>query len=124
MLKEVMLGSGGIMLAAAMFASSFSPRKAPASEGPSAQAPVDSAPVAATPAPALRMAGGPPVSIFPEGSGDVDFGAPMIEAAPVESGQGVSGAITAAPDTAPDTAEASGGRQFYARPDQPNPIPR
>lgn len=108
------------MLAAAIFASSFSPGATPPSDAPAAQAPVHAAPVAAAPAPAPQMAKRPPVSIFPEGSGDVEFGAPMIEAAPVGSGEGISGAITAAPDT----AEASGGRQFLAKPGRTYPIPR
>ncbi|MDM7955336.1 hypothetical protein [Blastomonas sp.] len=115
MLKEVMLGSGGIMLAAVIFASSMTPGTAPVADVPAE-------PVAAVaPAPPARVLTAPrPAPIFPEESGDLTFGAPMIEAVPVESG-------TADPELStaiPGSAEAQGGRQFYARPGRPYPTPR
>ncbi|MFN3475114.1 MAG: hypothetical protein ACK4ZW_13820 [Blastomonas sp.] len=114
MLKEVMLGSGGIMLAAAIFASSMTP-----GAGPTTQAPAEPVPVA--PPPAARMAAAPATTqIFPEDPAQADFGAPMIEAVPVESGLADPALSTAAPES----AEGQGGRQFYARPGRPYPVPR
>jgi hypothetical protein len=114
MLKEVMLGSGGIMLAAAIFASSVTPGGAPVTEAPTG------AEAAAPPPPARGATPPKRAQIFPEQSGDVDFGAPMIEAVPIESGL-ADPALGAA---APDSAEAQGGRQFYAKPGRPYPVPR
>ncbi|WP_430386630.1 hypothetical protein [Blastomonas fulva] len=115
MLKEVMLGSGGIMLAAAIFASSMTPGTMPAPA-----APQQPAQVVAAPPPAPVAAAPRPAAVFPEDTGDIDFGAPMIEAVPVETGLADPAVNTAAPDS----AEAAGGRQFYARPGSPNPVPR
>lgn len=115
MLKEVMLGSGGIMLAAAIFASSMTP-----GAGPTTQPPAEPVTVAPPP-PATRLAAAPATTqIFPEDAAQADFGAPMIEAVPVESGLADPPLSTAAPES----AEAQGGRQFYSRPGQPYPIPR
>jgi len=115
MLKEVMLGSGGIMLAAAIFASSVT-----TGTGPVPAAPVQPAPVAAPPPPAAVASAPRPATVFPEDTGDVDFGAPMIEAVPVETGLADPAVNTAAPDS----AEAAGGRQFNAKPGRAYPIPR
>lgn len=116
MLKEVMLGSGGIMLAAAIFASSVTTGTGPV---PAAPAPV-ATPVAAPPPPAPVASAPRPATVFPEDTGDVDFGAPMIEAVPVETGLADPAVNTAAPDS----AEAAGGRQFNAKPGRAYPIPR
>lgn len=119
MLKEVMLGSGGIMLAAAIFASSVTTGTGPVPAAPAQPAPV-AAPVAAPP-PQAPLASAPrPATVFPEDTGDVDFGAPMIEAVPVETGLADPAVNTAAPDS----AEAAGGRQFNAQPGRAYPIPR
>lgn len=112
MLKEVMLGAGGIMLAAAIFASSVGPAAQPA-------APVGTVtPVIAAPPQATTAATSPsPAPDFADDSGDSQFGAPMIESTPVDS-------VDPAP--LPADAEAineAGGRQFYARPGRPYPIP-
>lgn len=115
MLKEVMLGSGGIMLAAAIFASSVT-----TGTGPVPAAPAQPAPVAAPPPPAPVASAPRPATVFPEDTGDVDFGAPMIEAVPVETGLADPAVNTAAPDS----AEAAGGRQFNAQPGRAYPIPR
>lgn len=116
MLKEVMLGSGGIMLAAAIFASSVTTGTGPV---PAAPAPATK-PVAAPPPPAAVASAPRPAAVFPEDTGDVDFGAPMIEAVPVETGLADPAVNTAAPDS----AEAAGGRQFNAQPGRAYPIPR
>lgn len=116
MLKEVMLGSGGIMLAAAIFASSFSPGANPVPTAPEVAPPVAIAPVVAPPQTTTPR----PAPIFPEDSGDMTFGAPMIETTPVESGTGEDAPMSAAPDT----AEATGGRQFNAKPGRVYPVPR
>jgi len=112
MLKEVMLGSGGIMLAAAIFASSVTTGTGPVPAAP--------APVAAPPPPAAVASAPRPAAVFPEDTGDVDFGAPMIEAVPVETGLADPAVNTAVPDS----AEAGGGRQFNAKPGRAYPIPR
>lgn len=117
MLKEVMLGSGGIMLAAAIFASSVAPSVNPAPTAPEVAPPVVTAPVVAPPQP---VAAPQRAQIFPEETGDVQFGAPMIQTAPVESGQGDTAALSAAPDT----ADAAGGRQFNSKPGRAYPIPK
>lgn len=117
MLKEVMLGSGGIMLAAAIFASSVAPEIEPAAGAPAIAPEVATSPAVAPP---IKAAAPRPVQVFGDTSGDMSFGAPMIETTPVESGMGEDGPISAAPES----AEASGGRQFYSIPGRPNPIPR
>lgn len=115
MLKEVMLGSGGIMLAAAIFASSVTP-----GTGPVAQAPAEPVAVVTAAPPASKVTAPRPAQIFAEDSANLDFGAPMTETTPMESGLADPAATTAAPDS----AEAAGGRQFYSIPGRPNPIPR
>lgn len=117
MLKEVMLGSGGIMLAAAIFASSVAPNVNPAATAPAVAPPVATAPVVA---PVQQAAAPRPAQVFPEDSGDLNFGQPMIETTPVESGAGPADAVSAAPDT----AEEGGGRQFSAKPGRSYPLPR
>lgn len=117
MLKEVMIGSGGILLAAAMVASSVSPGPAAA---PEAAVPMAAQPVVVVPPPVQQAAPSPAQSVFADESGDMDFGAPMIEAVPVEDTASDPTTLTADPDS----AEASGGRQFYAQPGRPYPIPR
>ena len=116
MLKEVMMGSGGILLAAAVVASSVSPGTPRA---PDTAPPVPAQQIVAAP-PTQQAAPSPPQPVFADDSGDMQFGAPMIEAAPVEDSFGEAVASTADPDS----AEAAGGRQFYAQPGRPNPIPR
>jgi hypothetical protein len=113
MLKEVMIGSGGILLAAAMVASSVAP-------GPDTAAPMAAQPVVVVPPPVQQAAPSPAQPVFADESGDMEFGAPMIEAVPVEDAASDPTTLTADPDT----AEASGGRQFYAQPGRPYPIPR
>lgn len=106
MLKQVMLGSGGILLAAVIFAASITP-------GPPAAAP---APAVAQPSPVVVAAtqtdAPPPAAVFPDDSGDVTFGAPMIAATPVDSGSGDGSAepapLDATPDSAAETAQPDG----------------
>ena len=86
---------------------------------PAQPAPV-AAPVAAPPPPAAVASAPRPAAVFPEDTGDVDFGAPMIEAVPVETGLADPAVNTAVPDS----AEAGGGRQFNAKPGRAYPIPR
>ena len=117
MLKEVMLGSGGIMLAAAIFASSVNIGPAPADAAGAAPA---SAPPVVTAPPAPPVAAPSPAPI-PEETGDTQFGAPMISTQPVAE-------AVAAPQpiiTDPDSAVANGGRQYQAK-DTPHhyPIPK
>lgn len=108
------MGSGGILLAAAMVASSVSPPTNPAPAAPVA------AVAAAVPPPVQQAAPAPSPAVFADDSGDMQFGAPMIEAAPVESEFGDGTAVT----SDPDSAEAAGGRQFNAKPGRPYPTPR
>ncbi|ESZ86756.1 MAG: hypothetical protein Q27BB25_12745 [Blastomonas sp. CACIA14H2] len=117
MLKEVMLGSGGIMLAAAIFASSVNTGPVPA--GAPGAAPVAAPPVV-TPPPSEAVVTPPPPPL-PEDTGDVQFGAPMISTKPVAE-------VVAEPQpivTDPDSAVANGGRQYNAH-DTPHnyPIPK
>lgn len=114
MLKEVMLGAGGIMLAAAIFASSMAPSGNSAAP---AAVPGAAAPVAAPAAPS-PVATQPTSPVFQDDSGDMQFGAPMIAAAPIETGD-------AAPiSPAPEGSESTAGRQFTTKPGGPYPIPR
>lgn len=103
------------MLAAAIFASSVTPSTDPAEGAPAG-------PVAiATPPPAAPVAAAPQrTQIFPDQTGNLDFGAPMIETTPAESGM-ADPALSTAPA---GSAEAAGGRQFYATPGRPFPVPR
>lgn len=118
MLKEVMLGAGGVMLAAAIFASSVVPSVDPAAAG-IAPAPVAVQAVpAAPPQPAPQVVPSPPPPVLQDDSGDVQFGAPMIETTPVESGD----SAPIAPD--PEGEESPAGRQFNSKPGRPYPIPR
>ncbi len=115
MLKEVMLGSGGIMLAAAIFTSSLTPGASPAPVAPEAPAPQ-----IATPPPAVQVASPRPAQIFPDETDNLDFGAPMIETAPIDAGADAPAPVSADPYG----AEASGGRQFNPKPGEAYPIPR
>lgn len=112
MLKKVMLGAGGVMLAAAIFASSVGPAVQPSvPEGtipPIAAAPQQNSDSVASP---------PPVPDFAGDSGDTQFGAPMIESTPAD---------LVDPAPLPADAEAmneDGDHQFYARPGDPSSIP-
>lgn len=102
------------MLAAAIFASSVAPGTSPAPVAPAAPPPV-----VVAPPPAAQVTPPPPAQVFPEDSGDVDFGAPMIETAPVDTGVSDAAAVPAAPGS----AEEAGGRQFNARPGRSYPTP-
>lgn len=118
MLKQVMLGSGGILLAAAIFASSFNAGRAPA--GAPGTAPVTAPPVVTPPPPTAQVVTPPPPPPAEE-TGDTQFGAPMISTKPVSE-------IAAEPQpivTDPDSALGNGGRQFHARGTPHNfPIPK
>ena len=117
MLKEVMLGSGGIMLAAAIFASSVNIGQTPADTAGSAP---DNAPPVVTPPPA-ELVVVPPPAAMPEENGDTQFGAPMISTTPVAAEVAEPQPII----TDPDSAVANGGRQYKAK-DTPHhyPIPK
>ncbi|PXW73418.1 hypothetical protein C7451_110145 [Blastomonas natatoria] len=84
MLKQVMLGSGGIMLAAAIFASSVDTGSAPAEDPAQPGAPL------IAPAPPTMSAPGSPVPDVPpppfvdQPTGDSHFGSPMLSAQPVD----------------------------------------
>lgn len=120
MLKQVMWGAGGILLAAAIFASSVTPSAVP---GSPSDAPVVT-PVAtpgAAPTVQPQVATSPkPTPVFEAESGDTVFGAPMVSTAPMASTR------TEPPPTVtdPDSALANGGRQFNAKPGRPYPIPK
>lgn len=119
MLKQVMLGSGGILLAAAIFASSVTTGPVPvgapipASEAPSATPPL------VTPVPPQPAIAPPPPA--PEETGDTQFGAPMVSNKPVAEHAAEPAPIV----TDPDSALANGGRQYNARNTPHNfPIPK
>jgi len=114
MLKQVMLGAGGIMLAALIFASSVTPNPDLAATDAPVAAPPVSAPPPVMPPPRQPR----PAPVFAEDSGDETFGAPMIEAVPVDSGD----VAAISPD--PDNGEDTGGQQYTAKPGRSYPIPR
>jgi len=118
-LKQVMLGSGGILLAAAIFASSFNLGPAPA--GAPVSAPVAAPPVVTPPPPAAQVVT-PPAPQPAEDTGDTQFGAPMISTKPVAEASPEPEPIV----TDPDSAVGNGGRQYRARGNQPHnfPIPK
>lgn len=117
MLKQVMLGSGGIMLAAAIFASSYNTGPAPA--GTPVAAPVSATPVVA-PAPSQPHVAPSAPPLPAEDTGDTQFGAPMISTKPVA--EAVAEPLPIFTD--PDSAVANGGRQYNARPGHSYPIPK
>lgn len=120
MLKQVMLGSGGILLAAAIFASSVNTGPVPVgapvppAEGAQAAPPV----VTAVTPPTVTAPPPPPPA---EENGDTQFGAPMVSTKPVTE-------LAAEPVqivTDPDSALGNGGRQYNARNMRHNfPIPK
>ena len=86
MLKQVMLGSGGIMLAAAIFASSVNTGSRPAE--PAAEA---LSPPTVAEAPTTTISDGTAHTVQPppfidQPTGDSQFGAPMVSAQPVGDG--------------------------------------
>lgn len=119
MLKEVMLGSGGILLAAAIFASSVNVGPTPAG------APAAPVPPVVTPPPVSvskpQIVTSPPVPIEDD-SGDTQFGAPMITTTPVAEASPEAEPIV----TDPDSAVGNGGRQYRAKGNVPHnfPIPK
>lgn len=120
MLKEVLLGSGGILLAAAIFASSVTtgPVQVGAPVAPG-EAPAAAPPVVAPVPPQPFIA--PPPPLPTEESGDTEFGAPMVSSRPVAEQAAEPAPIV----TDPDSALANGGRQFNARNTPHNyPIPK
>ncbi len=119
MLKQVMLGSGGILLAAAIFASSVNTGPAPVGAPVAAHDPAAAAPPVVTTVPPQPVVAPPPPQ--PEESGDTQFGAPMISTRPVAEHVAEPAPIV----TDPDSAVANGGRQYNARNTPHNfPIPR
>ncbi len=117
MLKQVMWGAGGILLAAAIFASSVTPSTVPGA--PSNAPVVPPSPGAAPTVQQPPSAPSQPTAVFAEESGDTVFGAPMVSTAPMATSS------TEAPPVVsdPDSAIGNGGRQFNARPGRPYPIP-
>lgn len=103
------------MLAAAIFASSVSSGTSPVPVTADAPPP----PIAA-PAPTPQVATPRPAQLFPDVADNGEFGAPMIETAPVDAGSDAPVPIPADPYG----TEASGGRQFNAVPGRAYPIPR
>jgi hypothetical protein len=119
MLKEVMLGSGGILLAAAIVASSMPPTTPAPEMVPAVHAPAVPVAQAAPPPPPPP----PPVQAEPDmadGTGDKKFGAPMIDTTPVEK------RLADAPSAPGDTGdtEPSADQQFNAVPGSSYPVPR
>lgn len=115
MLKQVMMGAGGILLAAAIFASSITP--GPVQPDGSA-VPAPAAPLVVQPA-APVVSSSQPRSVFEEESGDTQFGAPMILTEPQAE-------VNAEPEPMPSGAQngpINGGRPFVPRPGMPHPLP-
>lgn len=120
MLKQVMLGSGGILLAAAIFASSVNTGPVPAGAPvPSAEGPQAAPPVVTAATPPTVTAPPPPPPA--EENDDTQFGAPMVSTKPVAE----LAAEPAPMVTDPDSALGNGGRQYNARNTRHNfPIPK
>lgn len=115
MLKQVMLGAGGILLAAAIFASSVTPSTVPGAPS-SAPAVTPGATPTAQPQPSAPSQ---PTAVFAEESGDTVFGAPMVSTAPMSTSSAEPPPII----TDPDSAIANGGKQFTAKPGRIYPTP-
>ena len=114
-----MLGSGGIMLAAAIFASSVNTGPVPAGAPVAPAAASETVPPVVT-APPPQMVVTRPAPPPEEETGDTQFGAPMISTKPIAEAV----AEPAPPVTDPDSALANGGRQYNARPGRNYPIPK
>ncbi|WP_040370824.1 hypothetical protein [Blastomonas sp. AAP53] len=115
MLKQVMMGAGGILLAAAIFASSITPGTVQAD---GATTPSPSTPPVVQAVPPV-VSSSQPRSVFGEETGDIQFGAPMIPAEPQRE-------VSTDPDPGPSVDQngpANGRRTFAPRPGMPYPQP-
>lgn len=117
MLKQVLWGAGGILLAAAIFASSVTPGTAP---GDASSAPVAAPVVTPSSQPPQPSTSAQSTSVFEAESGDTVFGAPMVSTAPMSTTSAEPPPIF----TDPDSAVANGGKQINAKPGRPYPTPR
>ncbi len=106
-----MLGSGGILLAAAIFASSINTGPVPAGAPAAPAAAPAGAPPVVMPVPAQRVTAPPPPAAEDDETGDTQFGAPMVSTKPMAESVAEPAPIV----TDPDSAVGNGGRQYQAK---------